>query len=261
MERDRIKYYREFGVNKVVFITGAAKRIGAAIARTFHRQGFKVVIHYNRSISEANGLIAELNGNRADSAAALQADLNDKDATLDMAKKVVDIFGRVDVLVNNASSFYPTKLGEIEQQTWDDLIDSNLRGAFFISQQLADQLKSRKGAIVNIVDTHSDRPLQGFPTYSIAKAGLKAMTKSLAIELAPNVRVNGVSPGAILWPPSLENDQDPEVLERRKATLARIPLARLGKTEDIAEAVFYMATEASYITGFTLKVDGGRSLV
>lgn len=248
-------------MNKVVFITGAAKRIGAAIARTFHRQGFKVVIHYNRSISEANGLIAELNGNRADSAAALQADLNDKDATLDMAKKVVNIFGRVDVLVNNASSFYPTKLGEIEQQTWDDLIDSNLRGAFFISQQLADQLKSRKGAIVNIVDTHSDRPLQGFPTYSIAKAGLKAMTKSLAIELAPNVRVNGVSPGAILWPPSLENDQDPEVLERRKATLARIPLARLGKTEDIAEAVFYMATEASYITGFTLKVDGGRSLV
>lgn len=248
-------------MNKVVFITGAAKRIGAAIARTFHRQGFKVIIHYNRSISEANGLIAELNGNRADSAAALQADLNDKDATLDMAKKVVNIFGRVDVLVNNASSFYPTKLGEIEQQTWDDLIDSNLRGAFFISQQLADQLKSRKGAIVNIVDTHSDRPLQGFPTYSIAKAGLKAMTKSLAIELAPNVRVNGVSPGAILWPPSLENDQDPEVLERRKATLARIPLARLGKTEDIAEAVFYMATEASYITGFTLKVDGGRSLI
>jgi pteridine reductase len=248
-------------VNKVVFITGAAKRIGATIARTFHRQGFKVIIHYHRSTDEANTLVEELNGNQADSAAALQADLTDRDATLDMAKKVVNIFGRVDVLVNNASSFYPTKLGEIEQQTWDDLIDSNLRGAFFISQQLADELKSRKGAIVNIVDTHSDRPLQGFPTYSIAKAGLKAMTKSLAIELAPDVRVNGVSPGAILWPPSLENDQDPGVLEKRESTLARIPLARLGKTKDIAEAVFYLAIEASYITGFTLKVDGGRGLI
>jgi pteridine reductase len=248
-------------VSKVVFITGAAKRIGATIARTFHRQGFKVIIHYHRSADEANTLIEELNGNQADSAAALQADLTDRDATLDMAKKVVNIFGRLDVLVNNASSFYPTRLGEIEQQTWDDLIDSNLRGAFFISQQLADELKSRKGAIVNIVDTHSDRPLQGFSAYSIAKAGLKAMTKSLAIELAPDVRVNGVSPGAILWPPSLENDQDPDVLEKRAVTLARIPLARLGKTKDIAEAVFYLAIEANYITGFTLKVDGGRSLI
>ncbi|MFT4888604.1 MAG: pteridine reductase [Pseudohongiellaceae bacterium] len=248
-------------MSKVVFITGAAKRIGATIARTFHRQGFKVIIHYHRSADEANTLIEELNGNQADSAAALQADLTDRDATLDMAKKVVNIFGRLDVLVNNASSFYPTRLGEIEQQTWDDLIDSNLRGAFFISQQLADELKSRKGAIVNIVDTHSDRPLQGFSAYSIAKAGLKAMTKSLAIELAPDVRVNGVSPGAILWPPSLENDQDPDVLEKRAVTLARIPLARLGKTKDIAEAVFYLAIEANYITGFTLKVDGGRSLI
>lgn len=248
-------------MNKVVFITGAAKRIGATIARTFHRHGFKVIIHYHSSIEEANALIEELNGNRADSATALQADLTDREATLNMAKKIGKIFGRVDVLVNNASAFYPTRLGEIEQQTWDDLIDSNLRGAFFISQQLAQELKSRRGAIVNIVDTHSDRPLQGFPTYSIAKAGVKAMTKSLAIELAPDVRVNGVSPGAILWPPSLENDQDPDVLARRKDTLARIPLARLGKKEDIAEAVFYLATEASYITGFTLKVDGGRSLI
>lgn len=261
METDALKRYREINLNKVVFITGAAKRIGAAIARKFHRQGFMVIIHYHRSASEANALVEELNGNRAKSTVALQADLTDRDATLDMARKVVGIFGRVDVLVNNASSFYPTKLGEIEQQTWDDLIDSNLRGAFFISQQLAGELKTRKGAIVNIVDTHSDRPLRGYPTYSIAKAGLKAMTKSLAIELAPEVRVNGVSPGAILWPPSLENDQDSDVLEKREETLARIPLRRLGKTEDIADAVYYFATEALYITGFTLKVDGGRSLI
>jgi pteridine reductase len=255
------KRYGELKLSKVVFITGAAKRIGATIARTFHRQGFKVIIHYNRSTKQALALVDELNSNKADSAAALQADLTDRDAAMDMAKKVVGIFGRVDVLVNNASSFYPTKIGEIEQQTWDDLIDSNLRSAFFISQQLAGELKSRQGAIVNIVDTHSDRPLQGFPAYSIAKAGVKAMTKSLAIELAPQVRVNGVSPGAILWPPSLENDQDPDVLEKRKHTLARIPLARLGRKEDIAEAVFYFATEAKYITGYTLKVDGGRSLI
>lgn len=248
-------------MSKVVFITGAAKRIGATIARTFHRNGFKVIIHYHRSADEAQSLIADLNNQRANSAAALQADLTDRDATLSMAKKVTGIFGRLDVLVNNASSFYPTKFGEIEQQTWDDLIDSNLRAAFFMSQHLASELEAQQGSIINIVDTHSDRPLQGFPTYSIAKAGLKAMTKSLAIELAPKVRVNGVSPGAILWPPSLENDQDPDVLERRKTTLAKIPLARLGRKEDIAEAVYYFATEATYITGYTLKVDGGRSLL
>lgn len=248
-------------MSKVVFITGAAKRIGATIARTFHRNGFKVIIHYHRSADEAQALIADLNNQRANSAAALQADLTDRDATLSMAKKVTGIFGRLDVLVNNASSFYPTKFGEIEQQTWDDLIDSNLRAAFFMSQHLASELEAQQGSIINIVDTHSDRPLQGFPTYSIAKAGLKAMTKSLAIELAPKVRVNGVSPGAILWPPSLENDQDPDVLERRKTTLAKIPLARLGRKEDIAEAVYYFATEATYITGYTLKVDGGRSLL
>lgn len=248
-------------MNKVVFITGAAKRIGAATARLFHHQGFNVIIHYNRSETEANALVGELNSARADSAAAFQADLTDRGATETMAKQIVSVFGQLDVLVNNASSFYPTALGEISQQTWDDLIDSNLRAAFFVSQQLAPELTLRKGAIINIVDTHADRPLAGFPTYSIAKAGLKAMTKSLALELAPNVRVNGVSPGAILWPPALEDDNDPEVLEKRKTVLKRIPLARLGRQEDIAEAVLYFATEASYITGLTLKVDGGRSLI
>lgn len=248
-------------MDKVVFITGAAKRIGAATARLFHQHGFKVIIHYNNSAAEAETLIAELNSARADSAAALQADLTDRGATAAMTEQVIGIFGRLDVLVNNASSFYPTALGHIDQQTWDDLIDSNLRAAFFISQRLAPELTARKGAIVNIVDTHADRPLAGFPTYSIAKAGLKAMTKSLALELAPNVRVNGVSPGAILWPPALEDDNDPEVLEKRKAVLQRIPLARLGRQEDIAEAVLYFATEASYISGLTLKVDGGRSLI
>ncbi|MFK7865784.1 MAG: pteridine reductase [Pseudohongiellaceae bacterium] len=248
-------------MNPVIFITGASKRIGAATARLFHSRGFRVIIHYNRSEAEATNLIRDLNNNRADSAIALQADLNDREATANMAAQVPEAFGQLDVLVNNASSFYPTSLGEISQQQWDDLVDSNLRGAFFISQQLAPELTARRGAIVNIVDTHADRPLAGFPTYSIAKAGLKAMTKSLAIELAPFVRVNGVSPGAILWPPSLEDDSDPAVVEKRKDVLQRIPLNRLGRQEDIAEAVFYFATGGSYITGMTLKVDGGRSLV
>ena len=245
---------------RVVFITGAAKRIGAEIARVFHERGFNVIIHVNTSIDAATALVNQLNQTRTNSAAMLQADLTSSEATRKLGESVLPIFNRLDVLVNNASSFYPTPLSEVDSTQWNDLIDSNLRAGFFLSQQLAPELTERKGTIVNLVDTHADRPLAGFPAYSIAKAGVKAMTRSLAIELGPDVRVNGVSPGAILWPPALEDDDDPEVISKRQQMLKQIPLSRLGEKREIAEAVYYLAVEASYITGHVIKVDGGRSL-
>lgn len=247
-------------MSKVAFITGAAKRIGAEIAWLFHDRGFNVIVHANRSVEAAAQLVKQLNATRANSAAMLQADLTISSEVEKLGQSVIPVFNRLDVLINNASSFYPTKLGEVNNQNWDDLIDSNLRAGFFLSQQLAPELSRRQGAIINLVDTHADRPLAGFPAYSIAKAGVKAMTRSLAIELAPHVRVNGVSPGAILWPPSLENSDDPEVVEKRQKVLAAIPIQRLGEKREIAEAVYYLAVEASYITGHIIKVDGGRSL-
>lgn len=248
-------------MTKVVFITGAAKRIGAEIARLFHDRGFNVIVHANNSVEVAGQLVDQLNQIRTKSAAMLQADLTINSETEKLGRSVIPVFGRLDVLINNASSFYPTKLGEVNNQKWDDLIDSNLRAGFFLSQALVPELTRRQGAIVNLVDTHADRPLAGFPAYSIAKAGVKAMTRSLAIELAPHVRVNGVSPGAILWPPSLEDSEDPEVIVKRQQMLAGIPIQRLGEKREIAEAVYYLAVEASYITGHIIKVDGGRSLL
>jgi pteridine reductase len=245
---------------KVVLVTGAAKRIGAEIASLFHSRGFNVILHANWSLDVANELVAQLNAARPNSATSLQADFTDNSEVEKLGQSVIPVFGRLDVLVNNASAFYPTKLGEIDARRWNELIDTNLRAGFFLSQQLSTELIERQGAIVNLVDTHADRPLAGFPAYSIAKAGVKAMTRSLAIELAPHVRVNGVSPGAILWPPSLENDSDPEVIAKRQQMLEQIPLKRLGEKRDIAEAVYYLAVEASYITGHVIKVDGGRSL-
>ncbi len=245
---------------KVVFITGAAKRIGAEIAEIFHQRSFNVIVHCNHSVKEANALVSRLNNIRSQSAAVLKADLTDSEQLLTLCQAILPIFNRLDVLVNNASSFYPTPLADTNPQQWRDLLDSNLTAGFFIAKTLAEELTRRHGAIVNLVDTHGDRPLAGFPIYSIAKAGVKAMTRSMAIELGPHVRSNGVSPGAILWPPSLEDDNDPSVLENREQMLSLIPLKRLGAKRDIAEAVYYLAVEASYITGQVIKVDGGRSL-
>jgi pteridine reductase len=244
----------------VVLVTGAARRIGACIATTFHRNGFKVIVHYNQSIEDAQSLCDELNTTRADSAIALGADLTDPIAVDRLAVQSLDCFNRLDVLVNNASSYYPTLFGESTQQQWDELIDSNLRAAYFLSQSLSEEIRKRRGAIVNLVDTHADRPLSRHPIYSIAKAGMKAMTKSLAVELAPEVRVNGVSPGAILWPSHLENDEDPKVLQIRKKVLESIPLGTLGKPENIADTVYFLARKALYVNGQVIKVDGGRSL-
>lgn len=245
---------------KAVLITGAAQRIGACIAATFHRQGFNVIVHYRRSDAAADRLVSQFNQQRSGSAVALQADLTLAEQVETLGNQTLEQFGRLDVLVNNASSFYPTEFGKTSQSQWDDLFDSNLRAGFFLSQGLSAELVDREGAIVNIIDTHADKPLARHAAYSIAKAGLKAMTKALALELAPSVRVNGVSPGAILWPSSLEDSADMSTAAAQEKILQQIPAGRLGKAEDIADAVYFLATGASYITGHVLRVDGGRYL-
>jgi len=245
---------------RVCLLTGASKRLGACSAKKFHAEGFNVIIHYNNSKNEAGALAAELNAVRTGSAFCLQADLTDRDQVQTLTRLAFDCYQRVDVLVNNASGFYPTPLSECDQKDWDNLFDSNLRAAFFLAQQLAPELGKRAGSIVNMTDTHADNPLKGFPIYSMAKAGVKAMTKSLAKELAPRVRVNGVSPGAILWPLSLEDDSDPAVLGARQKMLEKIPLCTLGEPQNIADTVFFLANDACYVTGQTIRVDGGRYL-
>ena len=246
---------------RVCLITGASKRLGACTAKKFHAEGFNVIIHYNRSESEAEALVAQLNAIRTGSAFCLQAELTNSEQVQSLARLALDCYQRVDVLVNNASAFYPTPLAECDHKTWDDLFDSNLRAGFFLAQRLAPELEQRAGSIVNMTDTHADNPLKGFPIYSMAKAGVKAMTKSLAKELAPRVRVNGVSPGAILWPPSLEDESDPAVLEAREKMLEKIPLRTLGEPQNIADTVFFLANDACYVTGQTVRVDGGRYLI
>jgi len=245
---------------RVCFLTGASKRLGASTARKFHAEGLNVIIHFNNSRREAESLVAQLNALREGSAKSLQADLTDREQLESLPNQVLGCYHRLDVLVNNASSFYPTPLRKCSNEQWDDLIDSNLRAAFYLSQQLAPELTRRAGSVVNMVDTHADSPLKGFPIYSIAKAGVKAMTKSLAKELAPRVRVNGVSPGAILWPPSLEDESKPEVLLGREKMLETIPLRALGDPQNIADTVFFLANDACYVTGQTIRVDGGRYL-
>ena len=239
---------------KVALVTGGARRVGAAIARRLHAAGASVLIHFRDSEADANALLGELNGNRAKSAASVKAELLAPIAPRALLSAALDSFGRLDLLVNNASSFFPVGMGAIEASHWEELIGSNLRAPLFICQEAAPELAKHAGAIVNIVDIHADRPLKGYPVYSIAKGGLAAMTRSLAVELAPKVRVNGVSPGAIAWP---EDGQfDPA---ERARIVATTPLARVGAPEDIAQAVHFLAC-ATYVTGQIIAVDGGRSL-
>lgn len=235
-------------------ITGAARRIGACIARRLHQQGYDLILHYRQSSTDAELLRDELNRHKADSCTCLQADLNDMQAVEQLAETVRQQ-GPLNLLVNNASTFYPTPLQQAAQSDWDQLINSNLRGPFFLSSALAPLLEASEGSIVNLVDVHAEKGLGGYPIYSIAKAGVKMMTLSLARELAPAVRVNGVSPGAILWP-----EADAEMDDTaRQAILDKVPLQRTGRPEDIAEAVAFLAS-AGYITGQILAVDGGRSI-
>jgi len=242
----------------VILITGAARRVGAEIARTLHAAGACVAIHYRSSVHDAETLAAELNAVRADSAAALQADLLDVAALPSLVAAVVARFGRLDGLVNNASSFFPTKVGAIDTVAWDDLIGSNLKAPLFLSQAAASHLSAGGGCIVNITDVHAERPLKGFPVYCAAKGGLLNLTRSLAIELAPAVRVNAVAPGPIEWPEDAAGEVSFPPAERA-AIVEHTLLKRIGAPADIARTVKFLMFDAPYITGQVINVDGGRT--
>jgi pteridine reductase len=239
---------------KVALVTGAARRIGAAIARRLHGAGAKVVLHYRGTENEAAQLEKELNAARAGSALKLKGDLLAPVAPKALVDATLQRFARLDILVNNASAFFPTAVGEIEASHWEELIGSNLRAPLFLAQAAAPQLALAGGAIVNIADIHAERPLKGYVVYSIAKAGLAALTRSLALELAPGVRVNAVAPGAIAWPEDGQFDPG-----ERARIIASTPLARTGTPEEIAQAVHFLAS-APFVTGQVLAVDGGRSI-
>ena len=240
--------------NQTALITGAAKRIGAEISRMLHAEGMNIVIHYRASKDEAEALCNELNALRADSAIVLQADLLTISELPALAKKANDYWGSLNVLVNNASSFYPTPVGEITEAHWDDLMGSNLKAPLFLSQAAMPYLKSSQGNIINIVDIHGFRPMKEHPVYCVAKAGLAMLTQSLARELGPEIRVNGVAPGAILWP---ENDIDEQT---QQLILDRTALKRQGEPKDIAATVRFLIRDADYITGQVIPVCGGRSV-
>jgi len=239
---------------RVALITGAAHRIGAAIARTLHAAGMNVVLHYRSSQAEAQALRDALNALRPASAACLQCELHDTSALEQMAKEAPQIWQRLDVLVNNASSFHATPMGGITEAHWEELVGSNLKAPLFLSQALAVNLRAQQGCIVNIADIHAERPLKNHTVYSIAKAGLVMLTRSLARELGPEVRVNAVAPGAILWP---ETDLETRI---RQDIIAATALKRQGHPRDIARAVLFLICDADYISGEVLTVDGGRSL-
>jgi pteridine reductase len=239
---------------RTALVTGGARRVGAAIARRLHAAGANVVLHYRDSEADVAKLEAELNAVRAKSATRVKAELLAPIAPRALVSAALESFGRLDLLVNNASSFFPVAVGAIEASHWEELVGSNLKAPLFISQEAAPHLGKHQGAIVNIVDIHAERPLKGYPLYSIAKAGLAALTRSLAVELAPAVRVNGVAPGAIAWP---EDGQFADA--ERGRIVATTPLGRVGSPEDIAQAVHFLAC-APFVTGQILAVDGGRSI-
>jgi pteridine reductase len=239
---------------KAALVTGGARRVGAAIARRLHAAGAAVLIHYRDSEVDATRLASALNAARPKSAAKVKAELLAPVAPRALVSAALESFGRLDLVVNNASSFFPVAVGAMEPSHWEELIGSNLRAPLFIAQQAAAELAKNDGSIINIVDIHAERPLKGYALYSIAKAGLAAMTRSLALELAPRVRVNGVAPGAIAWP---EDGQFPD--PERARILATTPLARIGSPEDVARAVHFLAC-APYVTGQIVAVDGGRSI-
>lgn len=240
--------------DKVVLITGAGRRVGAAIACRLHAGGARLVLHYRNSGAAAAALAAELNARRPASAVCVAADLRDLAAMPRLVAAAAEAFGGLDALVNNASSFYPTPLGTIGAADWDDLVGSNFQAPLFLTQAAAPLLTARRGAVVNITDIHAERPLAGYALYCAAKGALLTLTRALAIELAPAVRVNAVAPGPIAWP---EDQQFPAAV--RQAIIDHTLLKREGSPEDIATAVHYLLVEATYVTGQVLNVDGGRS--
>ena len=240
--------------DKVVLVTGAARRIGAAIVTRLQQNGARVAIHYRSSAADADALEALLNEQRPDSAATFQADLLDPDGISALIAAVIAWGGRLDGLINNASTFYPTPIGEITEAHWESLVGSNFKAPLFLSQEAVPHLRETGGSIVNIVDIHARRPLRDHPVYGPAKAALAMLTRSLAKDLAPDVRVNGVSPGAILWP---EGGMTESV---QQTILQQVPMERAGTPEDIAGCVLYLMRDASYVTGQIIAVDGGRSI-
>jgi pteridine reductase len=240
---------------KTALVTGGAKRVGATMVRTLHAHGANVLIHCNRSTTEADALANTLNQLRPDSAAVVSLDLLEIEHLDTLVTTAQRIFGGLDILINNASTFYPTPVGQITLEHWRDLIGSNLQAPLFLSQAAAPELKRRHGLMINIVDIHGVRPLRDYPTYSVAKAGLIMLTKSMARELAPEVRVNGIAPGPVMWP----EDGLIDAAAQQKI-LSRTPLKRAGSPEDIARAALFFAMDAPYVTGHIMPVDGGRSV-
>ncbi len=248
-------------ISRVALVTGAAKRVGAAIARRLHREGFAIAIHYRASKADADALASELNALRADSAKTFQADLLDVASLAPLVENVAQVFGRIDALINNASTFYGGTLDQVDESMWLELIGSNLKAPLFLSKAAAPHLAKTNGSIVNITDIHAERPMANYVVYNIAKSGLRGLTLALARDLAPAregapyVRVNAVAPGPIDWP------DDNQIDAKEKARiLDHVPLKREGGVEQIAEAVKYLVCDATYVTGQTINVDGGRSI-
>ena len=241
---------------QVALITGSARRIGAKIARILHENGINVVLHCNSSLKEAKKLCSILNQSRGDSAVVLQADLSKIKTLNNLVKQAVNSWGRLDILVNNASCFYKTPVGSITESIWNDLMDTNLKAPFFLSQAAIPYLKKQRGCIINIVDIHADRPMADHPIYCVSKAGLAMLTKTLARELGPDIRVNSVSPGAIIWPEK-GNALSPKL---KKQIIDHTALKTHGDPEEIAKAVLFLVRDATYVTGQDIAVDGGRKL-
>ena len=236
----------------VVLITGAAKRIGAATAKQFHRHGYRVIVSYHQSAQAADNLVRDLNQQKPQSAAALAMNLLDISSIMHSAEQAIACFGQIDMLINNASHFQSGTLDQLSERQWDETINCNVKAALFLSQALAKSLQQQQGCIINLVDIYAEKPLKHHIAYNVSKAGIAMLTRSLALDLAPHIRVNGISPGAILWP---ENS----TAEWEQSLLERIPLAKLGNVNDIAKTALFLA-QSPYITGQIIAVDGGRSL-
>lgn len=241
---------------KTVLVTGGAKRVGAAICRCLHAAGANVAVHYRHSADEAHALRDALNTLRPDSAAAFRADLLAPGAPAQLVRRVMERFGRLDALVNNASSFYATPLAEINEQQWHDLLGTNLKAPLFLAQAAAEELRRHHGSIVNIADIHAERPMRRHLLYSVAKGGVVALTRALAQEMAPQVRVNAIAPGIIAWPEG-EQWEDPEL---QRKIVAHTLLKHEGEPDDVARIVRFLLCDAPYITGQVIAVDGGRSV-
>ena len=241
-------------MKKTIFITGAAKRIGKEIALCFSEMGWNIIIHYNSSKEAADDLAAEINNSNANSAVTVQGNLDVKEDVEKVINEVRDAFPTIDLLINNASTFYPTPIEDISEEHWDKLVGSNLKGPLFLIKGLKDKLKESKGSIINITDTNLSKGVANYSIYSAAKAGLESITKGLARELAPDIKVNAIAPGAMLEPPDVTWTE-----EQKSKVISSIPLNRMGSEKDISEAVKFLA-KSNYITGQIIKVDGGRSL-